>query len=412
MNARLATLWSQLLERTDYERCERPRAARFDLDSMRRLLKALKLEEFPGKAFHVAGSKGKGSTALLMARGLQAAGFCTGLYSSPHLVDWRERIQVDGAWALDDELSEALEDVLAVATEEETFFDLLTAASLVVFRNCSCDAIVLETGLGGRSDSTNALSGTIALVTTIELEHTDVLGGNLATIAGEKAGIFEGAQQCWSGLSAGHPASVVLEAAAQSEKLDLNVPSPETPLPENPPWPVVPFGENFKLAYAVLAEQEPAAADALLKLSSSQLVLPGRFEKRRWPDGRTVVFDVAHSEDSLVHALEAFREEWSSAQRGVLFALRDDKDASRLATAIQKRSPRPAEESWWTTAAGDHLRSADPMDLARVFDAQPLSAVPSELPLGPVVWLITGSTYLVGCLHPFTSPWEMQSAST
>ena len=148
---------------------------------------------------HLAGTNGKGSTASMIASALQAAGFRTGLYTSPYLIQFYERIRVDGAMISDDDLTRLSERV-TVACESLTLpdgesigeFEFTTALAFLYFAEQECDIVVLETGLGGRCDATNVILKTeVCVITPISLDHTAVLGSTTAVIAGEKAGIIK-----------------------------------------------------------------------------------------------------------------------------------------------------------------------------------------------------------------------------
>jgi len=189
-----------LLARTDYERWPGyTYASRFDLRRMDVLLRRLGNPHLGSRFVHVAGSKGKGSTSAMIAAGLQAAGCTTGLYTSPHLVTLRERISVDGRPILKRELAEVVKKLKPAADEtdreatygELTTFELLTAAALLHFHDKGTDFQVLETGLGGRLDATNVVTPEVCVITSISLDHTEVLGDTIPQIAGEKAGIIK-----------------------------------------------------------------------------------------------------------------------------------------------------------------------------------------------------------------------------
>ena len=161
------------------------------LERIRRLLGRLGNPQEKLKFVHIAGSNGKGSTAAMLASVLTAAGLKTGLYTSPHLWRFHERFQVDGVPIPGDELVEIAVQVLAAA-EDETEFELMTAIGMVHFLRSKCDIVVLETGLGGRLDSTNIIPPPeAAVITHIGLEHTELLGDTLDKIAAEKAGIIK-----------------------------------------------------------------------------------------------------------------------------------------------------------------------------------------------------------------------------
>jgi dihydrofolate synthase/folylpolyglutamate synthase len=148
---------------------------------------------------HVAGTKGKGSTATILARILTEHGLRTGLYTSPHLVDLRERFVIDGGLApkeavvsLVNRLSPYLERERERDRQDSpTFFEILTALGFAHFREEAVDAAVIEVGLGGRLDSTNVITPLVSVITTVDFDHTDKLGNTLTQIAGEKAGIIK-----------------------------------------------------------------------------------------------------------------------------------------------------------------------------------------------------------------------------
>ena len=182
----------------DFE--QQPGAApeRMDLAGIGALTKALGHPERQWKSVHVAGTKGKGSTAAMIAAIVRESGYRVGLYTSPHLVSLRERIQVDGAPISEAEFAELVERarpaIEGVRLRKEgmgTFFDVLTALSFVYFKERRIDLAVIECGLGGRLDSTNVIHPLVCAITPIGLDHTDRLGETIAEIAREKAGIVK-----------------------------------------------------------------------------------------------------------------------------------------------------------------------------------------------------------------------------
>ncbi len=149
-------------------------------------------------AIHVAGTNGKGSVCAMVDSVLRAAGFRVGLYTSPHLIRFNERIRVNGETVTDDELAELLAVVEpataraeAALGREATFFEITTAMAFEHFRRRGVTLVVLETGLGGRLDATNIVTPLLSVITPISLEHTQHLGPDIASIAGEKAGIIK-----------------------------------------------------------------------------------------------------------------------------------------------------------------------------------------------------------------------------
>jgi len=169
-----------------------PRGMLLGLDRVEAALAALGDPHLGLRAVHIAGSNGKGSTAAMVESVARAAGLRTGLYTSPHLCRFAERIRIDGV-PLDDEAFErCLGAVLARCQPDLTFFESLTVAAFVAFREAGVDLAVLEVGLGGRLDATNVIQDPLATaITSISLEHTAILGDTLAAIAREKAGILK-----------------------------------------------------------------------------------------------------------------------------------------------------------------------------------------------------------------------------
>ena len=165
----------------------------YRLDRVRRMLELLGNPQNSYKTIHVAGSKGKGSTAAFIANALQALGYKTGLYMSPHVSDYRERFTLCGTFIDDsdlirtaDELKEGIKSV-----EDPTTFELYTVFAFLLFKNIGCSWAVIETGMGGRLDATNVLLPQACVLTPIELEHTKILGDTIEKIATEKSKIIK-----------------------------------------------------------------------------------------------------------------------------------------------------------------------------------------------------------------------------
>jgi len=186
-----------LFSHTDYERMRIvPYNERtFSLERMRKLLDLLDNPHEQIKCVQVAGTKGKGSTCAMLSSMLRSCGYTTGLYTSPHLVDLRERITIDGQLVSHSDFAQLMQAIAAgrkkLGDENPTFFEIMTAAALRHFADQAVDIAILETGLGGRLDSTTAVTPLVTAMSHISLDHTNVLGDELTTIAREKAGIFK-----------------------------------------------------------------------------------------------------------------------------------------------------------------------------------------------------------------------------
>jgi dihydrofolate synthase/folylpolyglutamate synthase len=159
---------------------------KFDLGRMRDFMAALGNPEREYKILHVAGTKGKGSVSALCASAIQASGARVGLYTSPHLQDYAERIQVDGVSIPHADLVALVEEIkpLVAASPAITTFEITTALAFLYFARCKVDTAVLEVGLGGRLDATNVCTPAVTVITSISYDHTDLLGETLAEIAG------------------------------------------------------------------------------------------------------------------------------------------------------------------------------------------------------------------------------------
>jgi dihydrofolate synthase/folylpolyglutamate synthase len=169
--------------------------SRLGLERMEQLLRLLGNPEKKLKYVHIAGTNGKGSTASMLASVLAASGYKTGLYTSPYIQCFNERIQVNGEYISDDKIIEAVELMRQVIDEMEdkpTEFEIITVIAFLYFYQCRCDIVVLEVGMGGRLDSTNIIpKPEVAVITAIDLDHTLELGDTVEKIAGEKAGIIK-----------------------------------------------------------------------------------------------------------------------------------------------------------------------------------------------------------------------------
>ena len=214
-----ASAWLEGL--IDVERRPDVPYARLGLEPIRSLLARVGDPHARLSAIHIAGSKGKGSTALLAEAVLRALGERVGTFTSPHLERWTERFRIDGREVDGGQLAAALErlrpHVEALRRDDPlrapTFFDVTTAAALLLFAEERIDRAVIEVGLGGRLDSTNAIDGAVTCVTTIELEHTDKLGATLDAIAREKAGIAKPGRPLVMGSLPPEAEAAVLERA-------------------------------------------------------------------------------------------------------------------------------------------------------------------------------------------------------
>jgi dihydrofolate synthase/folylpolyglutamate synthase len=397
-----------LLSLPDFERTG-TFASRPDVEPMRALLDALGAPHLGRPTAHIAGSKGKGSTGAMIEAVLRAAGRRTGYYISPHLHRYNERLRIDAQPAERDLFAASMTAVReAIAAVEPRFpgrafiaFDALTASSFVAFRESAVDVQIVETGLGGRLDSTNVFHETsdighrtadgdtaparphVVVLTPISLEHTDLLGSTIAAIAGEKAGIITtgatvvAAPQRESALDVFHAAAVtknatVIEVAkvcqmartsATADGQDFRLKTSRETYTAK--LPLAGRHQLDNAATAIVAAEELAAAAgfeltaAHVRSGLGALSWPGRLEVlRRKP---LVIVDGAHNGDSAKRMVAALREYFGLSHAVFLFGTLAGKDVASMAEAVA-----PIAESVFVTA-WPSARAEDPRLLAEAF---------------------------------------------
>lgn len=194
------------------------------LDNARQLLKEFLAYPAHGvKVIHVAGTNGKGSTCAMIDSIARSCGRRSGLFTSPHLIDFRERIKVSGREIPEETCAAMLEELRGICEKMEThptFFEITLALAMRWFRECGCEIIVLETGMGGRLDATTAVPADVCVITPIGLDHMEWLGNTLGAIAAEKAGIFIEGKPALSSPQ-DEEARIVLEKEANEKRTPL-----------------------------------------------------------------------------------------------------------------------------------------------------------------------------------------------
>lgn len=339
---------------------------------------------------HVAGTKGKGSTASFIAAAACTAGHHTGLYSSPHLHRFPERIALDGEPLPDAGFAAIAETVAAAARAlesmtpehgEVTTFEFITAMAFAEFYRAGCDLAVIEVGLGGLYDATNVLDPLVTVITRLDLEHTAVLGSTIEEIAAQKAGIIRPGVPCVSSPQAPNASKVLSHLAAEAnapfllggrdwrwhggsrsfdatgpwgswEGLSLGTPGPHQV-------------ENACTALAALHELNQAGIEipeSAIRESFASARWPGRFERYDLDD-RTVVFDGAHTPAAATALVETWQSEIGSRKATIVLGMGADKDFRAFLEALQPivgrllitraDSPRAAEPRLIAGAARD-----------------------------------------------------------
>jgi dihydrofolate synthase/folylpolyglutamate synthase len=332
--------------------------ADFNLDRMRALMTELGNPEAQYHIIHVAGTKGKGSVSVLAASALQAAEFKTGLYTSPHLQDYAERIQIDGKPIPHADLSELVEQIKPAVAHIPylTTFEITTALGFLYFARQGCDAAVIEVGLGCRLDATNVVTPLVSVITSLSLDHMLVLGDTLAKIAGEKAGIIKPGVPVVSSPQEEEALKVLIEIAGQRgcsltlvgqdvqfEALShsLNGQSLQVQTGKQAPQVLtIPLlglhqVENAAVAYAALQASSLQVPDEAIRKGFANVKWHSRFEVLR--QAPPVVIDVAHNRASAFRLRQTLDDFFPNIPVILLFCTLEDKD---IAGMLAELSPR------------------------------------------------------------------------
>ncbi len=361
---------------------------------------------------HLAGSNGKGSTAAFAESCLRAAGHRVGLYTSPHLVSIRERVQVNREPISEAAFAEGMGAVRAATVGEPTFFELMTALALWHFAREKVDWVVWETGLGGRLDATNIVRPAVSVITTIALEHTQYLGTRIEDIAREKAGIIKRGVPVVSGVTQPEARAIIAETSARLDaplhEVDLDVSSQDLGLRAGRQWARLGAHDyelgligphqvrNAACALAVLRLlPQPPSPDVIAR-GLAATSWPGRFQIVS--ETPLVVLDGAHNTEAMRTLLATWRAFLASrGQAGgrahLLFAAVTDKDITAMAALLCPEVERVS----LVRLSSD--RGADPADLARHFPGLPCEVLESVADFRPDdsrPVLATGSLFLVG----------------
>lgn len=427
--------------RVNYEQ-KTPQADDLKLHHMRALLHRLGNPQDRLRILHVAGSKGKGSTAAMLDAILQAAGYRVGLFTSPHLIAVEERVQVDRQPIPRAELAVLMDEICQAATaggleRELTFFEIGTALGFLHFVRRRVEVAVVEVGLGGRFDSTNVCRPLASIVTSISLDHTQVLGDTPEQIAREKAGIIKSHRPVVSGVRSDGPRQVIAQTCrlrcAPLRQLDvdfsceykpalLGVPVERDPVAHirtwRRAWPSLHLGligahqaHNAALAIAaveVLEELGCPVDEAAVRTGLARVHWPARLEIL----GRRpfAVLDCAHNVASAQALVTALRDSFplpAGGRRLLVFAGSRDKDLSGMLKVLAP----PFDRIVLTRFQGS-ARATPPEELADCLPADRRS-VSTIVPRAADAWrqaqseagehdliCVTGSVFLAGELRP------------
>ncbi len=304
------------------------------LGNIRRLVEVLRVRVDGGggtKFIHVAGTNGKGSVCAMLDAICRAAGRKTGLFISPHLVTFRERIRVNGVMISETEIAAGLTEIRRAVEgwePEFTFFEITTALALAHFQRCGVEIAVLETGMGGRLDATNVVTPAVSVITPIALDHQQWLGDSLAAIAGEKAGIIKpGVPVVTSGQDAAAEGVLRRVAIEQNSAFDL-VTEPIRGIAIN----LAGSHQNWNAALALRALELAGieASEAAVSRGLATVEWPGRFQS----SGGRFVLDGAHNPAAAQRLVETWREIYGAERATVVLGILRDKDVRGICAAL------------------------------------------------------------------------------
>ncbi len=387
-----------LHSRINYERADVvPYSQRdFRLDRMRHLLDRLGNPHRDLPIVHIAGTKGKGSVAVMVAEVLRRSNYRTGMFSSPHLDRVEERIAVDGEPCTAEELARLVEHVrpMVAAMDElpadepgtshrPTYFEIVTALALLHFAQRRVDAAVLEVGLGGRLDSTNVCQPLVSVITSISFDHTQQLGETLAEIAGEKAGIIKPSVPVVCGVRPHDPQQVIMNVAAENGCSIVQL-GREFDYRYDPPRRLERAAACGRLDYignvggkrrefndiALSLPGEHQAANAAVAIATieqleqqgwsiPQSAVRSALAEVRWPArvevvrrNPTIVLDAAHNVASIDALVRVLDESFSPGPRVLIFATTRDKDVRGMLRILLPAFEEVIVTRYWQNPRG------------------------------------------------------------
>jgi len=365
--------------------------AEFNLDRMFALMEELGNPQNTYPIIHVAGTKGKGSVSALCASAMQAEGYRVGLYTSPHLLDYCERIQINGE-PISHELMVKLVEEIKPAVARVPFlttFEITTALGFLAFARQGCNAAVIEVGLGGRLDATNIVMPKVSVITSLSYDHMAVLGDTLAKIAGEKAGIIKQGVPVVSSPQKDEALEVLERIASQrgctftlvgkdikfgrlggsldSQTLSIAFPKEHRDDVSGAERSrtasfivTIPFLgehqiENAATAYAALKASGIELSDGSIQNGFSQVKWRARFEiARRHPP---VIFDSAHNQDSFIKLRQTLDEYFPGQQIYLIFGASEDKNIPGMFAEMRQKIKKII------VTRADHPRALQPEEI-------------------------------------------------
>jgi dihydrofolate synthase/folylpolyglutamate synthase len=378
------------------------------LENIRRLIAELHADLSRARVIHVAGTNGKGSVCAMIDSICRVQGYRTGLFTSPHLVTFRERIRVNGKKISEEAVANGLTKIRELVHDWDphpTFFEIATALALKYFVENKIEIAVLETGMGGRFDATNAVQSNVSVITSIDLDHEKWLGNSLETIAAEKAGIIKPKAPVVSA-----PQKKEVEVVLRNRAADCESPIEFITEPHEQ-HPIALSGayqkQNAALAIAAIHAAKSASRtdssrgeididDPAIAHGLASVDWPARFQK--W-DERTII-DGAHNPAAARTLAETWSEQFGNQRATLILAILSDKDLRGICEALA-----PIADSVLLPKIRSD-RAAEPNELAKILSTTtpslPYSITPSiadaidQARAKPNPILVTGSLHFAG----------------
>ncbi len=363
-----------------------PAAYKKDIHNTIELCDALKNPQNKFKSIHIAGTNGKGSTSHMLAAILQQAGYKTGLYTSPHIKDFGERIRIDGKMIDQNFVIAFAEKTKAICSKiEPSFFELTVAMAFEYFASEKVDIAVIETGLGGRLDSTNIISPILSIITNIGLDHTNLLGNTISEIAQEKAGIIKLNTPVIIGESTTETSPIFEEKSAEMgttaiyadniitiESVEMNNNHLQCRCHNKIEKTTELIYLDLTGAYQIKNLKTVLAATSILNKVGFNIT-PGHKKnalskvkkltgfKGRWEviaENPLLILDVAHNKDGIQSVVNQLQEQYPNSHLHIVVGFVNDKDISGILDLLPKNA------SYYFTNA--HIERALPFEILKL----------------------------------------------
>jgi dihydrofolate synthase/folylpolyglutamate synthase len=383
---------------------------KFGLANVRRLASLAGNPQNRLNFIHVAGTNGKGSTCAILESIYRRAGQRVGLFTSPHLVSFGERIQVNRKLVTEAEVIQLVSEIKPLLTqfapeEHPTFFEVVTVMGLLHFAAQGCELVIWETGLGGRLDSTNIVNPLVSVITNIQYDHQKYLGETLPSIAAEKAGIIKPGVPVVTGTDCPEALQVISATACQQDSL-LTVVTPDEA--HKPPLDSVQFpllGEHQKrnaalaLAVVKVLNSRIPVREATIRSGLESVDWPGRLQLVTLPSGGKVLLDGAHNVGGAETLAAALRQYFPGVKPAFVLGILRDKDWSHMCEILAPLASRillvPVHSERTAEPHGLAQVCLRANDQAQVSEHSSLKEALASASRHPFV-AIAGSLYLIG----------------